>query len=131
MLLTFHNPHPEAPAHPSTPKVLRVKKCAPTFSVVFTLDSHLNIFESWGTHQLLYSSVVFTLDSHLSLSESWGMHQLWNSSLSPFYYCHVFMTSFFQSYIFYQWPFFVLFLSRYFIHTMALIGAKKSSNSIL
>ncbi len=45
MLITILVPHPEVPARPSTPEVLRARERAPTpyFSVIFTLDSHLSL----------------------------------------------------------------------------------------
>ncbi len=47
------NPHPGAPTRPFTPKVLRAKERAPTpySSIVFTLDSHLNLPRSLGVCQ--------------------------------------------------------------------------------
>jgi len=30
LLVIFPSPHPKAPAHPFTPKVLRARECAPT-----------------------------------------------------------------------------------------------------
>jgi hypothetical protein len=48
------NPHLEALACPSSPKVLRAKEHAPTpcFSVGFSLDSHLNPLRSLGARQI-------------------------------------------------------------------------------
>jgi hypothetical protein len=51
--LVIHlNPHPRAPAHPSTFKVLRIKERTPTFYpfVVFTLDLQLKLSKSLGVH---------------------------------------------------------------------------------
>jgi len=44
------NPHPGAPARPSTLQVLRARERAPTpyFSAVFSLDSHLSPLKSLG-----------------------------------------------------------------------------------
>jgi hypothetical protein len=67
----FLKPNPGASAHPSTPKVLQAKECAPT----------------------PYSSVVFTLDSHLSLSRGLVVCQWWIGklvALLPSYaWCHL------------------------------------------
>jgi hypothetical protein len=53
MFVTFPSPHPGAPTHPSTPKVLQAKECAltPYSFVIFTLDSHLSLSRSLGTDQ--------------------------------------------------------------------------------
>jgi hypothetical protein len=50
LLVTLPNPYPEAPTRPSTPEVLRIKECTPIphFSVVFTLNLHLNMLKSLG-----------------------------------------------------------------------------------
>ncbi len=44
-LVTHPSPHPGAPAHPFTPKVLQARECTPTLypSVIFTLDSQLSL----------------------------------------------------------------------------------------
>jgi hypothetical protein len=64
MFVILPSPHPKAPAHPSTPKVLRTKKCAltPYSFVIFTLDLHLSLPRSLGvrynrsfSHTLLHS----------------------------------------------------------------------------
>jgi hypothetical protein len=49
MLVTLPNPHPKAPAHPSTLKVLQAMERALTLysSVVSTLDSHLIYKGGW------------------------------------------------------------------------------------
>jgi len=52
-LLVIHpSPHPVAPTHPSTPKVLRTKKCPPipSLSIIFTLNSHLHLSRNLGMH---------------------------------------------------------------------------------
>jgi hypothetical protein len=53
MLVNFPSPHPETPARPSTPKVLRTKERASTlyFFVIFTLYSHLSLSKNLGAHQ--------------------------------------------------------------------------------
>ncbi len=53
LLVTIPNPHPGAPAHLSTPEVLRAKERTPTpySSIVFTLDSHLSLLRSLGVRQ--------------------------------------------------------------------------------
>ncbi len=56
LLVTLPSPYPEALACPSTPEVLRVRERTPTLhsSVVFTLDSHLNLLKSLGVHQDMF-----------------------------------------------------------------------------
>jgi hypothetical protein len=54
MLVTRTSPHPKAPAHPSTPKVLRTRERAPIpcfFCYFSPLDSQLNLSRSLGVHQ--------------------------------------------------------------------------------
>jgi hypothetical protein len=54
LLDIFPSPHPRAPMRPSTPKVLQARECAPTpySSVVFTLNSHLNLSRSLGARHI-------------------------------------------------------------------------------
>ncbi len=55
------SPHLGALAPPSTPKMLRAREHAPTpySSVVFTLDSHLNLLRSLGLHQPMCLAIFF------------------------------------------------------------------------
>jgi len=89
LLLTLPSPYPKALACPFTLKMLRVKERTPTphSSIVFTLDSHLNLLRSLGVHQyhiahwncgisqpqnpLEYGLWHDTLTHCLSLSSSW------------------------------------------------------------
>jgi hypothetical protein len=57
--------------------------------------------------------------------------QLWNSLLFPSYCCHIFMASFFKVTSFTNVHFLCYFFHDCFLHIMALIGEKQSSNSIL
>jgi hypothetical protein len=52
MQVTRTNPHPEAPACPSTPKVLQAKEHTPTpyHSIIFTLDLYLSLSRNLGVH---------------------------------------------------------------------------------
>jgi hypothetical protein len=67
MLVTFPSPIPEL-QHPLLPlKMLRARECAltPCFSVVFTLDSHLNPLRSLGVrHHILGENYVHIGKSH-------------------------------------------------------------------
>jgi hypothetical protein len=49
-LVTHLSPHPRAPAHPSTPEVLRAKKRAPTLypSIVFTFGLTIESIKEFG-----------------------------------------------------------------------------------
>jgi hypothetical protein len=49
-LVTRPSPHPRAPAHPSTPKVLWVRECTPTPypSVVFTFGLEVESIKEFG-----------------------------------------------------------------------------------
>jgi hypothetical protein len=53
LLITCSSPHPETTTRSSTLEVLRIRKCAltPYLSIVFTLDSHLNLSRSLGVHK--------------------------------------------------------------------------------
>jgi len=54
MIITLLSPILElhgAPTRPSTPKVLRARQCAPCYSVVSSLDSHLSPLKSLGACQ--------------------------------------------------------------------------------
>jgi hypothetical protein len=65
MFVTLLSPHPGAPAHPFTPKVLRARERAPILysSIVFTLDSHLNLSKSLGTCQSVYVTLEIEVES--------------------------------------------------------------------
>jgi hypothetical protein len=78
LLVILPSPYLGVPASPSTPKMLRAMERAPTphSSVVFTLDSHLNILRSLGVchHQLmvLWTNLFFhtpNLSLHFNLSK--------------------------------------------------------------
>jgi len=56
LLVTLPSPYPRAPTHPFTLKMLRAKErtLTPHSSIVFTLDSHLNLLRSLGVCHLSY-----------------------------------------------------------------------------
>jgi hypothetical protein len=71
MLVTLPSPHPGPATRPSTPEVLSTREHALTFYsvVVFTLDSHLSLSRSLGTHQHLYRAFHYFILKH-------NMHQM-------------------------------------------------------
>jgi hypothetical protein len=60
LLVTYPSPHPGAPARPSILKVLQLKEYIPTFypSIIFTLDSQLNLSRSLGVHKCKRNIVI-------------------------------------------------------------------------
>jgi hypothetical protein len=50
MLVTHCSPHPRAPAHPFTPKVLQIRECTPILypSVVFTFGFTIEYIKEFG-----------------------------------------------------------------------------------
>jgi hypothetical protein len=74
LLVTLPSPHPEALTCPSTPKMLGTKKRTPTPhpSIVFTLDSHLNLSRSLGVHHIWCMHIyVFENQSRSIVPFSW------------------------------------------------------------
>ncbi len=68
LLITLPNPYPRAPTGTSTLEVMRAKEHTPTLhsSVMFTLDSHLNLLRSlWVCHLTYQIFRFFNILNHL------------------------------------------------------------------
>jgi hypothetical protein len=103
LLVTHPSPHLGALGCPSTFEVLQPKECAPTPypSVVFTLDSHLNLSRSLGVHQWKWHPF-----HSIWVVESWN---LWKHSpmvylgLIEVYIVHIFFVDGFYALAFYTY----------------------------
>jgi hypothetical protein len=68
LLVNLLSPHPEAPAHPSTPKVLWAKECTPTLSpsIIFTFGLVVeSIKELKRVSHTLFSKMWHAIIEHL------------------------------------------------------------------